>query len=230
MAALFFVGIYVIVLVAYLLKEPVTIYNEQGVEINQLTDKLEVIENARPNIEPYEPPYVDERPLVQSRGQETRVVPLNFFHIKLANNPSVRTEQATARKVFAKLTYYNEAGRKLLGPIIGRWGDTDQPGTRSPFTPTRDLQAVEIESSGLPRELDLALRHPQTNSIYAFNNDSYFVEDWRKPDFIINEATIYIQVELSGENADDTELWMLLENSTDSQNIRLTEPPDRIEE
>lgn len=187
----------------------------------------ERVKNIRPKIEPYEIPFADMRPMIQTKGKKTQMVgPLIFFHMRFSNNPVMRVEQATARKVFAQISYYNDSKRRLVGPIFGRWGDTEQPGTRSPFDPNRDLLSVDLESSGLPRELNLALKYPDENVIYAFNNDSYVYSGWKNPSFILKEKQVFIHVRLSGENVDDSDLWILLENKGKSLTLQPTSPLD----
>lgn len=201
------------------------------VQVVILYVELEGIKNVRPNLEVFGMPYGDTRPLVQQRpGDQPTITDINCFHLSFANNPKNRVEQATARKVFAQLTYYGPSRKKLVGPINGRWGDTEQPGTRSLFSPNRDLLSVDFESSGLSHELNLAIKHPQEKTIYAFNNDSYPYPGWRNPAFAIKSNKIVIRVRLSGENVDDKDWWVLLESRRNSQTISLTEPLDLSEE
>jgi hypothetical protein len=203
-----------------------------AIQVAILGLELQSIQNARPQLEVYDVPYEDERPLITAiNGKPTgHVTTIQCFHIRFADNPKLRVEQSTARKVFADLTFYTASGKRLIGPIHGRWGDTEQPASRSLFTPNRDLLSVDLESSGLPRELNLAIKHLDDDVIYAFNNDSYSFSGWRHPNFRMTQKKIFIHIELSGENVDDYDVWVLLRPDLKRERITLTDPLDLPEE
>jgi len=170
--------------------------------------------------------FVDTRPVTQVNeflGQPY------FAHVMIINNSKYRDKESTANKVIALIEAYNLKGELVLGPIIGRWGDSPQPVVR-PFPPksgemqhtttriasfvlqTKDSPEVEISSNGLPKELNIALKWPESSECYLFNNNSYGYTRFENPKMKLKSNNHKIRITLSGENVDDTELWFLLIN------------------
>jgi len=199
------------------------------VQILFMNLELEGIKNARPKLVIFAPPNWETRPLghevTTEKGPAFQILwQIDCFNMTFANNPKIRSEQSTARNVVAGLTYYDQSGHALMNSIFGRWGDTDQPASRPLLASTRDLLGVDIEANGSPRELNLAIKHQSENTIYAYNNDSVHAQGWKRPDFAINENRIFIHVRLTGENVDNTDFWVLLENNQNVWTINLAQP------
>jgi len=170
-------------------------------------------------------PYVDVRSLVKKTGGSQVVTGHpRFGHIKFRNNPVVRDIQATAREVVAEITYYDDKRTQLVGPIYGRWGDTEQPVDRSPFASTRDLAMVDFEFNGLPHELDLIMKYSEDESCYAFDNDSCLTPGWRKPQFLLENRAIDIKVHLVGTDVERT-WWLRASHNGKESAIEVSLPP-----
>jgi hypothetical protein len=116
----------------------------------------------------------------------------------------------------------------LIGPIPGRWADSKQPMNRDIFTSNRDLLPINFAPSGLPQVLTVAMKYPEEDTIYACNNDSYHYKGWKNPAFVLDSEIILIHVLLKGDNVDDAEWCLLLDNEGKSQSISLIDCPELL--
>jgi hypothetical protein len=141
-----------------------------------------------------------------------------FFHVVFENNPKKRTSENTANNVSAKVTYFDKNDRLLLGPIYGRWSDSGEP-----INPIDKVKLINtnILSNGTPRMLDLFMKFTEDEFCYAYNNDSYFFENWRHENYKIEEDIFFIQVELIGERL-EKEFWFTVYNIEKGNDIRLS--------
>ncbi|MBI4739013.1 hypothetical protein HY772_05645 [Candidatus Woesearchaeota archaeon] len=71
-----------------------------------------------------------------------------FFKVVFANNPKRRTPENTANNVSARVTFYDATEHLLVGPIFGRWSDSDEP---KATTDIPKLINANILSNGTPR-------------------------------------------------------------------------------
>lgn len=219
------VWIWVSLLIAGLLFMPFFAYHRIRTKLN---DILKVV----PNIELYGSPYVDARPIysypsTKVAGQFSVIGTPFFAHIIFCNNPRVRSIETTAKSINAKITFFDDEEKQVLGPIFGRWEGTPQPATLPPFAPIRDLLKIDLEPTGLPRELDIALKYPDDEFCYAFNNKSCISSrDWRMPAFMLKGHSFYIKVRLVGIPMLDETWWFKLSNLGKGDGLKIeTSPP-----
>lgn len=200
-------------------------FHNVRVQKDKLTAELDDIHSARPNLELSGSPYVDKRQIMAITGMYAIGHPF-FAHVKFKNDPEIRSVKTAAKNVVAEVTFFNNESKKILGPIYGRWSDTKQPGTQSPFDSIRDLCKVELEPNGLPRELDIALKYAEEEDCYAFNNESCLSSDWKIPQFLLKGDILQVHVRLVGENV-EKEWWFVLHNEglNKSMQIETMSPP-----
>lgn len=198
-------------------------------EIMSLRKTIETMDSLQPVIVPYNW-VVDKRGTMQF--DEFLGCPY-FANVLFLNNSKYRNKGSTANKVIAKIEAYNLKGRHVLGPVIGRWGDTEQPVVRQIYPKTGNIPQVinhiivdsqnsseiDISPNGLPRELSIAIKWPESQECYLFNNSSYGCPKFENPKMRLKSDKLKIRVTLSGENVDDVEFWFLLIN--DGQSISL---------
>lgn len=187
-------------------------------------DELQDILSARPKMEMHGSPYVDKRGIfsvTEIEGQYPLIGEPFFAHVKFHNNPEVRRTETTARNIVAEITIFDNESKKLLDVVYGRWADTKQPGTLSPFEPIRNLYQVEFEPNGLPRELDIALKYPEDEDCYAFSNESCRSRDWKIPRFLLKGNKFRVRVSLVGGNVDRKEWWFMLYNEGKDAGMRI---------
>ena len=155
---------------------------------------------------------------VSPSGQYSAMEYGMFFKAVFANNPKRRTHENTANNVSAKLTFYDVDERLLIGPIFGRWSDSDEPKTS---TDIPKLINAQILSNGTPLKLDLFMKFPEDEFCYAYNNDSYFFDNWRHVNHKLSAERFYIHVELVGERV-EKEFWFTTNNKERGKHIQIT--------
>lgn len=189
-------------------------------ENTSLTNHLHQIISSLPNMELYREPYVDIRHIKDTHTRELIGSP-SFAHIPFCNNPQVRSADARAKDVVAEITFFDSEGKKeVLEPFWGRWGDTKQPSYLESGTPTRELDSVDFEESGLEHELDIALKYQDEEVCYAYNNESYWASGWKLPKFILHGERFQIRVRLRGQMV-DKEWWFILHNLGKNQGLKI---------
>ncbi len=140
-----------------------------------------------------------------------------FFKAVFANNPKRRTAENTANNVSAKITFFDSNEHLLIGPIFGRWSDSDEPKTSIDIP---KLINANILSNGTPRKLDLFMKFPEDEFCYAYNNDSYFFENWRNLNYKLIQENFSIHVELIGERV-EKEFWFTVHNKDRGNHIQI---------
>lgn len=192
--------------------------------------QLDVQVSALPNMEICGSPYVDRRSIHSTYGTEGQYPLIGkpyFAHVKFRNNPRMPTDEAIAKHVVAEISFFDNEFGILLNSIYGRWADTDQPGTLSPFAPIRDLCQVDFEPNGLPRVLDIALKYPEHECCHAFNNDSCRSREWILPEFALQGDRFPIRIALRGANVAGKGWWFMLRNEGKHKGITIEsiDPP-----
>lgn len=71
------------------------------------------------------------------------------------------------------------------------------------------------------------MKFPEDEFCYAYNNDSYYFENWRHDNYKITENIFFIQVELIGERL-EKEFWFTVYNKEKGKDIRVSWNKDDI--
>jgi hypothetical protein len=117
----------------------------------------------------------------------------HFIHIPIFNQQKSRLEIGMAKKVYAKLMFY-DLDKKPIGNGIdfdGRWKKSRQP---SAFENTEELRFIDIGQED-KQYLDIAVRDIATGYWYVWNNDNYNSND---PDKRLQMNGFIFCVKLSG--------------------------------
>jgi hypothetical protein len=154
---------------------------------------------------------------VSPSGQYSAVEYGTFFKVVFANNPKRRTPENTANNVSARVSFYDSDEHLLIGPIFGRWSDSDEPKTS---TDIPRLINAKILSNGTPRKLDLFMKFPEDEFCYVYNNDSYFFENWRHVNYKLTLAKFFIHVELIGERV-EKDFWFTAYNKDKGMHLQI---------
>lgn len=209
----------------------------QNNKLYEKTPKIELIEN----------PIIIDDVVMQSSYEDKKsgeVAVLESIscmaHVAFSNNPKHPTDQNSPDKVRAEITFYNKNNKKLLGPLQGRWVETDEP-SQLRKGEKRKIESIDFPNNGADRVLDLFLKYPEELFCYGFNNDSYGHINLQNPNFSIKENQFFILVELKGaylpakkwkfevktKGMGDTfqirngENWLKIENSQAKQTISI---------
>ena len=124
------------------------------------------------------------------------------FRARFRNHPRKPYPESIARDVIAEIEYRTQSGELLVGPIVGRWADTDQPTVKSSLESTKYQDRVDfgIEET---RDLDLII-HYLGEYGYAFNRESYKHRRLANPAYQLKANVIKIRVKLNGPYIKET--------------------------
>jgi hypothetical protein len=123
-----------------------------------------------------------------------------FLNLKVRNNPKKPWPEAVARDVHAEIEIRDNNGQLLIGPIAGRWADSDQP-SEDWRKSTKPLEQVDI-GLGVSRELGVLMQHPG-GPIYVINNESWKYPRLAKPEFEIRTDSFKVRIRLIGIHVDE---------------------------
>jgi len=158
------------------------------IQLNDKTPKIDLIDN---------PIFIDDVSMQHIYQGSIIQGTSCMAHAIWANNPKHRTENNSPDKVRAEISYLDEQGEKLFGPIQGRWIETDQP-SELRTGEKKKIESTDFPNNGASRTLDLILKYPEDEYCYGYNNDSYGHYMFQNPKFAINEKHFFIAIELKG--------------------------------
>jgi hypothetical protein len=203
--------VWLTMLIAAATVAPFVSFHRVRLQRERLRLSYDSLTSSFPNLE-LQRAYVDQRTVYGDvAGSRLPMAKLFCAHVKFRNNPAVRIPEATARDVVAEVSFFDaESGPALADqPIYGRWGDTAEPSSLSASEPSRELAQVTFEFNGLPRELDVAVKHPADSDCFAYNNESYSDRTWSLPKFHLQGNTFHIRLRLVGQRVDRTWRFVL---------------------
>jgi hypothetical protein len=141
--------------------------------------------------------------------------------VRVSNDPLSAATGGAAQDVAAEVTYYDEGSVEPM-TVTGRWGDTDQPATRSALASMADLTSVDFPPNGVPHELDLVIKMDADEECYAYTTESQLYgthDDSRR----LKGRVINIRVRLRGADMEDVETWYRLTNDGPDQDLTITQ-------
>jgi len=160
-----------------------------------------------------------------------RMVTVKFF-----NKPKRKNEGSTAKKVNAKITYYDNKLKPVLLNIVGQWDI--KPEWESPNRESGIAIPLSIESSGLS-EIDfepsqdkkhtliLAFWHVTDRYMYAVSSESFRYKNLRNPRYELKGTDFYIQIVLHPAYSDGIERWFLLSHDPLSGGLKIKSVTNR---
>lgn len=168
---------------------------------------------ARPNIV-LSRVFADQRPWDDMRTRERYAI-LHFVHVDFKNDPRLRESSAKAKDVVAHLRYYHADGKTLatsIDVLYGRWAHKEQPSLRGPFGSVDDLLSTDMDVTGRPYTLTLALKYPEDDISFVWDNtiakDYDLRRDWR---YRLRGEYFRVHVTLTGEGV-EREWWFSVRN------------------
>ena len=175
-----------------------------GFSIKRIVNLENDLWQRKPNVIIHHGPYLENvqlssgKPIIISEKGETVQREISrFAKLAFSNNPKHNTELNHAKRVTAKLTYRDESGTVLVGPIYARWSNSDQPKNLEDIKNKR-LLFRQLDSGGVPEPIDLALKIDSEAVCFAYNNDSYLFS-LKHPEYRMTANVIYVEILLTGE-------------------------------
>jgi len=186
-----------------------------------LANKLQEIEETKPNIVPREPGARHVQILSISNGQVI-ILTAPFIKVRFVNKPTKHSPQSIASGVSAKVKFFNDTGQLVL-EMDGRWDDNDQPTLRHPTLTRRDLLMTDF---GIEQEhnLDIAFLDRQSNEFVAMNNDNYNYQNFIKPEHILRGIRFRAEIRIVAVHVDVTQS-VVFEKFGLPGNARIVEHP-----
>jgi hypothetical protein len=124
----------------------------------------------------------------------------SFAFACVVNHQSAPGQGVEAEDAVVTLTFSTSDGRRILGPIDGRWRESPPILDLSPFQLHPNSKAIDIAANGVTHELDLAFKYPDENWCYAYNDDNA-IAAWAMLDtHQLPQGQIFVDVEIRGSN------------------------------
>lgn len=163
-------------------------------EVRAIHNKLQEIENAKPEIKADEPNSIHIIPVNQGfDGGMTVTVP--FLRVRFINDPSGPFPSANAIDVRAKIEYYQASRDKPFLSIDGRWAESDQKTARDHLLSLVPLLKTTFGFKET-RNLDIAYRDARTGRFFAWNNEHYRSECLHH---LLDGNDFRVRIELMGD-------------------------------
>jgi len=170
-----------------------------GTSIYRIINLENIIFLKTPRIILHEPAHVTSIPFSEVRWFVFHDTIMNYqiAKISFANNPNINTELNHANGLNAQLFYKDVEGNILVGPIYGHWSNSDGPRNKEDALNNR-LIYENLDSSGVPKSIYLAIKNLSSKSCYAFSDLSYF-EGFENQTFCLDSNVIDLVIILKGE-------------------------------
>jgi hypothetical protein len=184
--------------------------------IYDLNHSLEQIKNARPNIALIKIENFP-KPIRNIRTGEILGTPW-FAQLKFANDPLSERQMVEASKVVGHISVYGQAGQHLYD-MIGRWAETKEVAVGGQPI---EIDSINIPANGRPYPMDIAMKYPEDEEFYGYNNDNPKLAptDWRDRQRRLPAGTYLIRIRLRGNNV-DKEFCLDLTNKGKGENVEL---------
>jgi hypothetical protein len=124
-----------------------------------------------------------------------------YLRVRFVNDPAFTTPDTKAVDVLAKISFFRGTDNCLN--IDGRWSDSTEPSGMHPLASKTPLLKTEFVPSE-EHNLDIAYRDGEDGKFYAWNNDNYNYERFRKPEHFLSEEfeEFRVEIRLRGSNVD----------------------------
>lgn len=170
-----------------------------GTSIYRIINLENILFSKTPKIVVHTPPFVTKLPFSEARwfALHDTIFDYQIASISFANKPKRNTELNHAIGLNAQLTYKDVDGNILVGPIYAHWSNPNKPSNKKEALDDRFIYE-ELDSSGVPKSIYLAIKNLPNKSCYAFSNLSY-IEGFENPDFCLDSKIIDLDISLKGE-------------------------------
>jgi len=175
--------------------------------LKKIKEVSEKIEGTKPEINLKNPGAIYIEPILQQftdkHGNILREQTVPFLKVRFFNDPTDSNPSGIAKDVRAYIDYYRLKDDAHVLSIDGRWAESDQPPTYSPFASKAHLLGISF-GIGEARSLDVAYCDPTSGKYYAWNNDNYaFINQFYvNPKHLLEAEGLRVEVRLRGEWVD----------------------------
>lgn len=208
------VGLFALVLIIYVIQEPMIIYNTDANEKRRMQNRLSELTKTKPNI--IQPKFGFEvtplNKITQNVFGKTEhlgygdIVERYYIEFQNKKRPRIITEDAD--DIYVKISFFN------LKHILKIHDKPRWKGHYDPFDEKTWYPKIDLKASGKPQQLYLAIRKQSDEKLFIFGQESHKYESFIAPNLELKEKTHYIQIELSAQNLDVINYWVKIENKS----------------
>lgn len=137
--------------------------------------------------------------LVACRTSDARTnVGADFYHLKIANDPTGTLNRQTAEKVVGTVQICDQYGQPLAPARVHRWA-------ASPYIPgfpnASDLQLpIDIDANGIEHSFDVVLKFEEESEFFTHNNESVARYGYKDPNYKFGPGTYIANIDIKGKN------------------------------
>lgn len=102
-----------------------------------------------------------------------------FAGAAVANEPPADFPGLTAEKTAATISIFDDEGNPLIDRKLGRWSASKQAHERDRIGYALDHLAEDIDPNGIPHPLDVAMKYPNDEDCFFYNDDNNDALDGR---------------------------------------------------
>lgn len=137
--------------------------------------------------------------LIARRISDSRTnIDADFYHLRIANDPTGTQRRQTAEKVAGTVEIRDEHGTVVAPIRVHRWA-------ASPFIPgfpeKSDLQLpIDIDANGMEHSLDIAHKWEDESDFFTHNNESVAKYGYKDPNYKFGPGTYVAAIKITGKN------------------------------
>lgn len=148
-----------------------------------------------------------QKTVISEREELDRTLPsgkgVSWIYVFIKNDPpEVRSTDKTAIKAVGTVELFDlsDMSRPYMS-YFGRWRQNPQVATRPRHVGYEDLAELDLPPNGHPHRLEIALKHPEDDAIYGYNDDSQrYTQDGRYEVLTFKSRVTFVKVGLKGVN------------------------------
>jgi hypothetical protein len=122
----------------------------------------------------------------------------SFAYLRVWNKPRLGGKEA--KNVTCRLTFL-DAAFQLLHEIDGRWSATPQHRHSELTLRAHEATIAKTTSASSAHVLDIAMKYPDEDECYAFNEENRFVDPKELRHHALGAPPVHVKVEVFGSNA-----------------------------
>ena len=139
-----------------------------------------------------------------------------FARIWISNEPRKPELGVTAENVYAKIEFLDRVNQKTMVSMSGRWPEAGQP------QGSLKTQQMNIPPNNKPFCLDIAMKYPEDDETYGYDDLAHQRPDGRNPKTKLNKGVYSVKVTLACKGV-NLPLWFQLNNQGKGHDISFSE-------
>jgi len=224
------IGLFAFVLMIFIVREPVMLYNEEIAEKQELNNQINLMLETRPNISIGK--FNNEITPIEviAKTSEGTIIPtgrkeiVERFYVEFINSKKSNVKTENADGVYVRIDFFDSQRLVATHDKPRWWGPIDMFDQRDWY------REKTIKANGQPEKLYLVIRKIREEKLYIFGLESHTSVNFIVPTLELKGNIHYIHIKLSATNFDTSNYWIKMENKGKEQPIftLINEPPVNI--